>query len=65
MVGLGLGEIVGSNVFGYVQDHCSNKASAFFCLVLTVGGIGVCFSYVIHFTFSMGFGVAMTFIWGI
>lgn len=65
MVGLGFGEIVGSNAFGYVQDHCSNKTSALFCLVLTVIGIGMCSMYAIHFTFSMGFGVAMTFIWGI
>lgn len=49
LVGLGVGEIIGATIFGYVQDHSSNKLTSLFCMVLTTVGLAVSLSFAIHY----------------
>ena len=65
MVGLGIGEIVGAQSFGYVQDRYSNKQSVWFCLVLTVCSCLVSIGYTFHFKYSLWFSAIFCAFWGV
>ena len=64
MVGLGAGEIVGSIIFGRVQDSCSMTVTLACGLLFHVIGITTLIIYTIRFSFNVYLCVAVTFTWG-
>ena len=65
MVGLGIGEIVGALVLGYIQDNFSRKVTFIANLFVTVIGFGIAIAYTINYEFTLVFGFIMTFFWAI
>ena len=64
MTALGVGAIVGSFIFGRVQDSCGMTVTIYVCLVIAVIACSMCIIYAIHFTFNIYLCIAMTFTWG-
>lgn len=65
LVGLGIGEIIGAFIFGYVQDNYSNKISSWFCLLLSTLGVAIGFAYALIYSFTLWFAALMLCFWGI
>ena len=65
LVGLGVGEIIGALIYGYVQDNFHNKVTAGVCLLLTSVAVIICLIYVNHYSFSLWFAALMCGMWGI
>ena len=64
MVALGIGEVVGSSIFGLVQDKCSMTVSLYVGLLFQILGLGTMISYTLKFSFDPYLCTAMTFTWG-
>lgn len=64
LVGLGLGEILGSLLLGQIQDRYSNRITILTCLLLSSLAIGVTILFVRIFYFQLWFAILMCFAWG-
>lgn len=64
LVGLGLGEIMGSLVLGQIQDRFSNRITVLTCLMLSSISVGTAILYVRVYYFTLWFAVLMCFAWG-
>lgn len=65
LCGLGIGECVGSEVIGYIQDHVGNRACHYTCLSLALIGTATVIWYIWYMTFSWVNGVVLCTVWGI
>jgi hypothetical protein len=65
MVGLGIGEIIGAILFGFMQDYMGNKSTARLCFAFTTIAIAVCLSYCFYFEYTFWFAVVMCAVWGV
>jgi predicted MFS family arabinose efflux permease len=65
LIGMGIGQIVGAFVIGYVQDHFSNRVTCFFCLLLS--SLTIIFGLIFIQTnrFNLNFAFALCFLWGL
>jgi len=54
MVGLGIGEMLGALLFGYIQDHFSNRVTALACFTATSLAVLMCGFYVYEYQFTFG-----------
>ena len=64
MLGLGVGEIIGSLAFGKIIDNCSTKVTVSICLVAVTVSYVFLFLYGIIYEFSFPLAIAMTLTWG-
>lgn len=65
MVGLGIGEIIGAILFGYIEDHFSNRVSTCACLLLSTIAVVVNLVFTYNYSFTLGFGAIMCCMWGV
>ena len=65
MAGLGLGEIVGSILYGQIQDKSSKLGSTLANLVGQVLAFAMLLIYVGVYKFSFGLALPLTFLWGV
>ena len=65
MLGLGVGEIFGSLVFGSVTDKCSLKTTVLLNMLALAIGYTFLIAFGVVYSFSMPLAVAMTFTWGV
>ena len=64
LIGLGLGEILGSMMMGRIQDKCSIRCTIYVNAAVTACAYMVIIAYAWIETFSMSFACFMTFMWG-
>lgn len=64
LVALGVGEIAGAPIIGYVQDNHGQKAAIMVCLGLTTTGVLLCLWYAVAFEYSLVHAVIMNFVMG-
>ena len=64
MVGIGVGEILGSILFGRVTDNCSHRKTILINVVFTTIAIIVLMLYAIIYDFTWYLSIIMTVSWG-
>lgn len=64
MVPLGLGEVIGGFIHGYVSDKWGQKSGVLYLMIVTAVAYGVAFAYIASWSFSV-LTFFVTFIWGI
>ena len=65
MVGLGVGEIVGSIIYGRISDKYSNKITIVANVVGSLIAFCLLIIYALQFEFSLVYGFAVTLAWGV
>ena len=65
MIGLGVGDILGSMVFGRITDRCTTKNTIYINMLTCTLGFSCLILYGAVYDFSFYLGVLMTFSWGV
>ena len=65
MVGLGIGEIVGSILYGRINDKYSLKVTIASNILGSIIAFCLLIIYAVKFEFNLAFGFPVTFTWGI
>ena len=62
---MGVGEVLGSSLLGYIQDNYSNKVTTLACLLMTSIAVLVTMWYIYMYQFSLLIAVIMCVSWGV
>ena len=65
MVGLGLGEIIGSLLFGKLQDTARISTTIAVNMLSSIVAFTIVLSYISTYEYSFGYSFSMTFFWGV
>ena len=65
MIALGVGEVLGSKVFGYITDKCETKKTVLLNMLACTVGYAILVLYGAIYDFTFYLGILMTFSWGI
>ena len=65
MIALGVGEVLGSKVFGYITDNCETKKTVLLNMLACTVGYAILVLYGAIYDFTFYLGILMTFSWGI
>ena len=65
MIALGVGEVLGSKVFGYITDKCETKKTVLLNMLACTVGYAILILYGAIYDFTFYLGILMTFSWGI
>lgn len=65
MIALGVGEVLGSKVFGYITDNCETKKTVLLNMLACTVGYAILILYGAIYDFTFYLGILMTFSWGI
>ena len=65
MVGLGFGEILGSLLYGKINDKFSVKITIAANVLGSIFAFSVMIIYAVRFEFNLAFGFLVTFAWGL
>lgn len=65
MIALGVGEVLGSKVFGYITDKCETKKTVLLNMLACTVGYAFLILYGAIYDFTFYLGILMTFSWGI
>ena len=65
MIALGVGEVLGSKVFGYITDNFETKKTILINMLACTVGYAILALYGAIYDFTFYLGILMTFSWGI
>lgn len=65
LTGLGVGEVLGSNMVGAAVDRLTDRQAAWFCFSVIVASIMTVLAYIFNYQFSYLYGTVICFMWGV